>query len=62
MLEEIAADNSLYLAAGSRYSNVLPFIWDDAGRSDQHSNLVDGLTALTGVADAVVVSRPSRFT
>jgi len=62
MLEQIAADNSLYLAAGSQYSHLLPFIWDDAGRTDEHSSLIRGLRGLTGVSDAVIVSRPARFT
>lgn len=61
MVEEIAADSNLYLVDGSRYSKVLPFVWDDVNRSDEHDLFLRGLRQLRGVADAVIVSRPARF-
>ena len=58
LIEEIAADASLYLAGSSIYNKIIVFIWDDARRSEQHTFMVEGLKKLKGVLDAVVVSRP----
>src|SRR5690606_38787323 len=58
MIEEIAADSSIYFVAGSSYSALVPFIWDDARRTEEHEPLVSGLRQLRHVADAVVVARP----
>lgn len=58
LIEEIAADASLYLAGSSSYNKIIVFIWDDARRSEQHAFMVQGLKKLKGVIDAIVVSRP----
>lgn len=58
MIEQIAADASLYLVEDSRYSNIIVFIWDDSRRIEQHHMLINGLKQISGVIDAVVVSRP----
>jgi hypothetical protein len=58
LIEEIAADANLYLTSNSLYKSILVFIWDDTRRSEQHEFLIQGLKQLTGVIDAIVVSRP----
>lgn len=58
LIEEIAADVSLYLTGGSSYNKIIVFIWDDARRSEQHAFMIQGLKKLKGVLDVIVVSRP----
>ena len=58
MIEEIAADSSIYFVAGSSYTALIPFIWDDARRTEEHESLINGMKQLPRVADAVVVARP----
>jgi REase_DpnII-MboI len=62
MIEQIAADASLYLVEGSKYSNIVAFIWDDSRRSEQHDILKSGLRQIKGIFDAIVVSRPGSMT
>jgi hypothetical protein len=52
---------SLYSVSGSRYKQIIAFIWDNAGRTEQHDLLIQGLCKLDHVVDAVVVSRPSMM-
>ncbi len=59
MIEQIAADNSLYLKQGSPYAHIIPVIWDDEARVEEHDKLISGLRQLRGVYEAIVVSRPS---
>jgi hypothetical protein len=61
MIRQIAQDNSLYLVDGSRYDKIIAFIWDNAGRSEQHDLLIQGFLQLGHVVDAVIVSRPSMM-
>jgi hypothetical protein len=61
LIEEVAADNSLYLANGSPYTSIIVFIWDDTASTDQYHVLAQGLRTLSGVIDVVIQSRPSRF-
>lgn len=58
LIEEIAADVSLYLTGSSSYNKIIVFIWDDARRSEQHAFIIHGLKKLNGVDDAIIVSRP----
>jgi hypothetical protein len=58
MIEEIAADSSIYFVTGSPYTCLIPFIWDNARRTEEHESLINGLKQLPHVADAVVVARP----
>ena len=60
IIEEIAADASLY-ATDSRWTALIPFVWDDARRTEEHQKLVAGLKQLPGVIGAVVVSRPGKM-
>lgn len=61
MIEQIAADASLYLVEGSDYRQILPFIWDDSCRSEEHSYMRNGLRKLRGITDSIVVSRPGNL-
>lgn len=61
LIEEIAADASLYLTSSSSYHSIIVFVWDDARRSEQHAFMIQGLKQLKGVIDAIVVSRPGAM-
>jgi len=61
MVEQIAEDASLYLVAGSRYDQLIPFIWDDSRRTEHHEEIIRGLRHIKGVADAVIVPRPGSM-
>lgn len=60
VIEEIAADASLY-ATDPRWTSLIPFVWDDARRVEEHQKLVAGLKQLPMVVGAVVVSRPGKM-
>jgi hypothetical protein len=60
VIEEIAADASLY-ATDPRWTSIIPFVWDDSRRMEEHQKLVAGLKQLPGVIGAVVVSRPGKM-
>jgi hypothetical protein len=61
LIQEVAADASTYLQEGGGYERIIAFIWDDAARTEEHAELVQGLLRIRGVADAVVLSRPSKM-
>lgn len=61
IVEEIAADASLYLQRESPYRHLVVFVWDDSGRSEEHDALRSGLLKIAGVRHAIVVSRPGRM-
>lgn len=61
LIQEVAADASTYLQDGSGYSSIVAFIWDDAARTEEHSELRQGLLRIRGCADAIVVSRPRKM-
>lgn len=60
VVEEIAADASLY-ATDPRWRSLIPFIWDDGRRTEEHPKLLAGLKQLAMVDGAVIVSRPARM-
>ena len=60
VIEEIAADSALY-SVDSRWKALVPFVWDDSGRTEEHATLVDGLRRLDMVHDAIVVPRPGKM-
>lgn len=62
MIEEISADASLYLKAGSGFTSIIPVIWDDVSRIEDHPVLQRGLNEIRGVRDSVVISRPAKMT
>jgi REase_DpnII-MboI len=61
IIDEIASDATLY-SADPRWKSLVPFVWDDSRRSEEHAKLIAGLKKLPLVVDAVVVSRPGRMT
>ncbi|ABK18162.1 hypothetical protein Sfum_2482 [Syntrophobacter fumaroxidans MPOB] len=61
VIDEISADASLYNAMGNECAGIIPFIWDDSARSQEHDYLRQGLRKLPGIIDAVIVSRPSDW-
>jgi hypothetical protein len=58
IIDEIAADLSLYRSMGNECAGVIPFIWDDGARTNEHDYLRQGLRKMPGLVDAVIVSRP----
>jgi hypothetical protein len=61
VIEEVAADASLYFSEGSSYRAMLVFVWDDSARTQEHAELRQGLLRLRNVAGVTVVSRPSHM-
>jgi hypothetical protein len=61
IIDEISSDASLYNAMGNDLAGIIPFIWDDSARSQEHDYLRQGLKKLPSIIDAVVVSRPSDW-
>ncbi|MEE7492118.1 hypothetical protein MOTC310_17220 [Methylobacterium oryzae] len=60
VVEEIAADAALY-RVDPRWRVLIPFVWDDTFRTEEHPKLIEGLRKLEMVHDAVVVSRPGKM-
>ena len=60
MISEIAEDVGLY-NTDPRWSTLIPFIWDDSGRSEEHAKLIEGLKKFEFVLGAVVISRPGKM-
>jgi hypothetical protein len=61
VIDEISSDASLYGALGNDCDGIIPFVWDDSARSQEHDYLKQGLKKLKGVIGTVVVSRPSDW-
>lgn len=61
LIQEVAADASTYLQDGSAYTSIVAFVWDDGARTEEHAELRQGLLRLPGVADAVILPRPSKM-
>lgn len=62
MVSQIAEDVGLYRKKGSPYLHVVPVIWDDGARAEQHAHLIGGLSELEGVLHPTIVSRPASMT
>lgn len=62
MIEEIAADVTLYLKDESPYRHIVAVIWDDASRTQEHDEMIRGLKGLNGMSNVVILSRPSNWT
>jgi hypothetical protein len=60
VIEEIAADASLY-GTDPRWTSLIPFVWDDSRRSEEHQKLISGLMQLPMVIDAIVIPRPGKM-
>lgn len=61
LIEEVAADVTLYLKSNTPYSALIVAIWDDGARTEEHAELTRGLRSLAGIRDVIIVSRPSRM-
>lgn len=61
IIDEISSDASLYGALGNDCDGIIPFIWDDSARSQEHDYLKQGLKKLAGVIGTVIVSRPGDW-
>ena len=61
VIEEVAADSSLYLSDKSPYKAIVVFVWDDTRNTQEHHELRSGLTQIAGVKSAIIVSRPGHM-
>ena len=61
VIEEVAADSSLYFGNNSPYENMIVFAWDDSRRDQEHDAFVRGVRSLPHVLDVIVVSRPGSW-
>ncbi len=57
IIDELASDASLYLSAGTDYSGIIAFVWEDSRRIEEHPLLRKGLRRIRGILAAVIVSR-----
>lgn len=66
IIEEVAADASLYFRKGSvfskKYSQMIVFLWDNSSRSQHHLEFIRGVSQLNNVCGSVVISRPGNMT
>ena len=61
VIEQVAADSSLYLSKAGAYDSIIAVVWDDCAQTEQHHELRTGLESLRGVSAAVIIARPSRM-
>jgi hypothetical protein len=61
VIGEIAEDVTLYLRSDTPWRHLIPVVWDNSSRTEEHYEFLSGLRRLDGVADAVVISRPARM-
>jgi len=61
LIEQVAADHSLYLRSDSLYRSIIAVIWDEGARTEEHSELERGLAGLTNMKDVIVISRPAGW-
>ncbi|HPE29934.1 MAG TPA: hypothetical protein PLV61_02005 [Parvularculaceae bacterium] len=61
IIEEVAADRSLYLGPKTDYSKMIVFIWDDCRQTEEYKTLRDGLESLEGIEKVIILSRPARM-
>jgi hypothetical protein len=59
MVSQIAEDVGLYRKKGGPYRHIVPVIWDDGARAEQHAYLISGLNELEGVVHPTIVSKPA---
>ena len=63
LIEEIAADASLYLSSvgSTPYREIVVFVWDDCRQTEQYHELKSGLEAISGVSGAIILPRPEKM-
>ncbi len=59
VISQIAEDVGLYLKKESPYRHVLPVIWDQGRRMEQHDYLIGGLAEIRDVVTPVIVPQPA---
>jgi len=62
LISEIAEDVGLYFKKESPYSVMLPIIWDQGRRTEEHDLLRQGLSRLRHVVSPIVVPQPGFMT
>lgn len=60
VIEEIAEDVGLY-GTDCRWTSLIPFVWDDSSRTEEHAKLLAGLNKLDMVIGSVIVPRPGMM-
>lgn len=61
IIEEVAADRSLYLGPKTGYSKMIAFIWDDCRQTEEYKTLKAGLESLDGIEKVIILPRPARM-
>jgi hypothetical protein len=61
VIEEVAADASLYLSTSTEYDNIIAFVWDDRAQTEQHHELKSGIERIRGISAAIILPRPSSM-
>lgn len=61
VIGEIAEDVTLYLRRDTPWRSLIPVVWDDAARTEEHHELLRGLRGMEGIGEAVVIPRPARM-
>jgi hypothetical protein len=61
VVEQVAADASLYLSKPGAYDDIIAVVWDECAQTEQHHELRTGLESLRGVSTAVIISRPAKM-
>jgi hypothetical protein len=59
LIQQIAADASLYLKPDSGFTAMIAVVWDDEARVQDHDLFRQGLKTIRGIHDVVLISRPS---
>jgi hypothetical protein len=61
VIEQVAADASLYLSKPGLYDNIIAVVWDDCAQTEQHHELRSGLESIRGISAAIIIPRPGKM-
>lgn len=61
VINQIAEDASLYFVAGSKYRQLIAFVWDDGQRTEEHLTIASGIRELPNVVEAILIGRPGKM-
>ena len=61
IIEQVAADVSLYLNQATTYQKIIAFIYDDSSSPEEHQECRSGLLTIDGISDVIIVSRPGKM-
>lgn len=62
MISEIAEDVGLYLTPNFPYDTIIPFVWDNTPRPQEHEVMKQGILKMKGISDVIIISRPDFMT